>query len=161
MTDEKYIVTKIEKVSNTRDNFYIQPIDSHLTNTKDGHIFNSFEAPHGSFELGDSVQPIYSYNRIIGARKLTYEGRIHARIIDATGTMSAFCEEYGDITIQLTKVSVPVPARGDEVIIRKLDDNTGYEILENITLLKLRRDFLYEKAGLNELYPGFKKRNGR
>ena len=145
MTDEKYIVTEIKEVTSTRDQFYIQPIDSPLTNTKDGHLFNSFEAPHGSFDLGDSVQPVYFGTRIINAKKLTYNCRVQACIIDATGDpITAFCEEYGDIAIKL-KDGTPRPARGDDVIIRNLDDGTGYEILENLTALKLRTDFLYHK----------------
>ena len=144
MTDEKYIVTKIEKVSNTRDRFYIQPIDSPRTNWGCSHT-NNFEAPHNSFELGDSVQPFYQNDCITGARKLTYNCRVRARIIDATGNqITAFCEEYGDIAITL-KVGVPRPARGDDVILRNRDNSPYYEILENITLMELRKSFLVHK----------------
>lgn len=152
MTDEKYIVTKIEKVSNMRDRFYIQPIDSPRSNWGCSHTTN-FEAHHGSFELGDSVQPLYQNDCITGARKLTYDCRMHAIILDNTGNpISAFCEELGDIAITL-KVGVPRPVRGDEVIIRPRDKSPYYEILENLTLLEVRKTFLackqYQKVVSN------------
>jgi len=144
MTEEKYIVTDIHKITSKRDMFYIQPIDNPLGNIKDGHLFNSFEEAHGSFELGDPVSPIYSNGRIIGATKLIYLCRVHARIISADGTV-AFCQDYGDVAIKL-KEGAPRPARGDYVILGCRDDDHCYEIVENITALELRKEFLLHKA---------------
>ena len=139
MKDGKYIVTGIERARPQKDRILIQPIDNPLGNIEGGHIFNHFEADQGSFALGDSV----SVSQIYGIKKTTYDCRVRARIISADGTV-AFCKDYGDVAIKLAD-GAPRPARGDDVILGDYDEKHRYEILENLTALRLRKEFLLQK----------------
>ena len=134
----KYIVTKIEKGTLKRDSYCIQPIDDPLNNIDGGHEFFYFEDARGAFEVGDSVQ----VTPFVGIRKTSYDRRTVAKIISADGQV-AFCKEYGDVPIKL-KTGAPVPARGDVVILGGYDDEHRYEIIENLTALRIRQEFLLQ-----------------
>ena len=77
--------------------------------------------------------------------------------LNKTGTMfniiTAFCAKYGDIMIELPSpyFGTNVPnwyigtQRGDEILVRKCnksEEEPGYEIVTNLTINKLRTDFL-------------------
>lgn len=134
----KYIVTEIQKGTLERDSYCIQPTDDPLNNIDGGHLFFHFEDVQGSFELGESVE----VHTLGGIRKISYDRRTVAKIISADG-LTAFCKEYGDVAIKL-KEGAPVPARGDDVILGGYDDEHRYEIIENLTALRMRQEFLLQ-----------------
>ena len=61
---------------------------------------------------------------------------------------TAFCAKYGDIKIKIQETNFEIPnihtsiQRGDEILIRQTNTKPTFEIVANLTLDKLRSDFL-------------------
>ena len=68
--------------------------------------------------------------------------------IEQVKEFTAFCAKYGDIKIKIQETNFEIPnvhtsiQRGDEILIRQKNTKPIFEIVANLTLDKLRSDFL-------------------